>query len=149
MRISIYPGSIKFEHGALCAVCYLLVKKDSFQILAVFELGKASRTQCDPPLHLRLNKSDSLQLSDISEMVFNPTLFDRPTGKYGERSSCGTHLLTNPPDLLTCFLRREENYFSRQHDPILNSVSATDRHIGRLSILPKRNHVLEKLYQKN
>lgn len=141
MRISIYAGSVKFEHGTLCAVCYLPVREDSCQVLAVSELGMCPPELCDPSLRLRLNKSGSLHSSDVSEIGFNPSLFDRPTGKYGIRSSYGTHLPTNPPDLLTCFLLRGENAFSQQHDPILNCVSATDRNIGRLSILPKRNHI--------
>lgn len=85
MSISIYRGSIKFAHGTLCAVCCLPVKEDFCQVLAVFELGISSRAQCDPSLHLRLNKSGFLQSSDISEVVFNPSLFDCPTGKYGKK----------------------------------------------------------------
>lgn len=121
MRIAVYRGSIKFEHKILCAVCYLL--HSLLLGLAVFELGMSSRAQCDPSLHLRLNKSDSLQSSDISEVVFNPSLFDRPTGKYGKRSSFGTCLPTNPPDLLTCFLLRGENYFSQQRDHLKMCIS--------------------------
>lgn len=124
-------------------MCCLLSTSEG-RLLPVFELGMCPPELCDPSFRLRwiqLNKSGSLHSSDTSEMGFNPSLFDHPTGKCRKRFSSGTHLPTKPPDLLTCFLLRGESAFSQQHDPILNCVSATDRNIGRLSILPKRNHI--------
>lgn len=112
MSTSIYCGSIKFAHGTLCAVCCLPVKADSCQVLAVFELEMSSRAQCDPSLHLRLNKSGSLQSSDISEMVFNLSLFDCSTGKYGKKVLIwGSSAYKSPRSDDMCSSQRRKLFF--------------------------------------